>query len=194
MEQQAPGPSQASPGSDSSKSDEGKIQTGLRWEPTDTTRRMQLLAGGYLLVAGLLTALLSFSAERYVRQATEQSIRDQNPDLSAGQVKALADFDLTLAVTIVALLGLILAAFGIMTLLRHWVWLFYADLVICGLSGLGVFTGIFGLARGSAGPPGLAIPSFILAAAGLALFIWMLERLVQGGVWGARKVPAAPSR
>jgi len=65
----------------------------------------------------------------------------------------------------------------------------YADLAICGLSGLGVFTGIFGLARGAAGPPGLAIPSFILSAAGLALFIWMLETRVQGSVWGARKAP-----
>jgi hypothetical protein len=189
VSQQAPTPRPVSPDRDSTSNGDRTQTAGYRWGPTDTTHRMQLLAGGYLLAAGLLTALLSLSAERYVRQATEKSIRDQNPDLTASQVKALADFDLTLAVAIVVVLGLILVAFGVMTLLRDWGWLFYADLAICGLSGLGVFTGIFGLARGAAGPPGLAIPSFILSAAGLALFIWMLETRVQGSVWGARKAP-----
>jgi hypothetical protein len=189
--QQAPSPGQVSPdGEPVPNGDQQSPIAGFRWEPTATTRRMQLLAGGYLLVAGLLTALLSFSAERSVRQATEKSIRDQNPGLTAGQLKAAVDFDLTLAVAIAVLIGLILVAFGVMTLLRRRGWLFYADLVICGFSGLGVFTGLFGLARGSAGPPGLAIPSLILSVAALAQFAWMLATRLQGSLWGARKVPA----
>jgi hypothetical protein len=154
-----------------------------------TTQRMQLLAGGWLLVAGLLTAVLSFSAERYVRQAVEKSILDQRPGLPASQVKQLADIDMTIAVTVAVLVGLVLVAFGIMTFLRRWEWLFYADLAICGIAGLGVITGLLGLARGSAGPTGLAIPNLVLSAAGLALFLWMLVTRLQGSPWGARKVP-----
>ncbi|HSP20343.1 MAG TPA: hypothetical protein VLQ79_12555 [Myxococcaceae bacterium] len=163
--------------------------TAFRWEPTETTRRMQLVVGGYLLVAGLLTVLLSFFAESYVRQATARSIRDQSPALTAEQVKSILDFALLLGVAIAVLVGLILVTFGIMTLLRRWDWLFYADLVVLGLGGRGVFTGIFGLARGGAGPVGLAIPNLVLSAGELALFLWLLVSRLQGSIWGARRVP-----
>lgn len=191
MTQQSPHPSKVSRDHDSAWTGYLRNQpVDLGWEPTPTTYRMQLLVGGYLLVSGLLTALLTFSAEPSVRQATEKTIRDQNPDLTAGQLKSAVDFDMTIALTIAVLIGLVLVAFGVMTLTRRWSWLFYADLVICGLTGLGVFTGLFALARGSAGPLGLALPSLILSAAALALFIWMLVTWLQGTRWAARRIPA----
>ena len=165
--------------------------TAFRWEPTETTRRMQLLAGGYLLAAGLLTALLTFFAEPYVRQQTAKILTQsqQNQGLTQDQLKQIVDFSVNIGLGISVVIGLIYIAFGILTLFRPWAWLFYADLVILGLSGLGVVTGLFGLTRGNTGPLGLAIPNLVLSAAALVLFIWMLTTRIQGGVWGARKVP-----
>lgn len=163
---------------------------GFRWEPTEATRRMQLVAGGYLLVAGLLTAILTFFAAPYVRQATEKALREQNQGMTPDQLKTILDFSITLGIAFAVVIGLIYVAFGLLTLLRRWSWLFYADLVIFGLNGLGVFTGLFGLSRGTAGPPGLTIPNLVLSAAALALFVWMLVTRLRSGVWGARKLPA----
>jgi multisubunit Na+/H+ antiporter MnhB subunit len=163
--------------------------TAFRSEPTETTRRMQLLAGIYLLVAGLLTAILTFFAGPYVRLATEKALQQQNNGMTPDQLKSVVDFSVAAGIVIAVVFGLIYIAFGVMTLLRPSGWVFYGDLVILGLSGLGVFTGLYGLARGGAGPPGLAIPNLVLSAAGLALFIWLLVTRLRSGVWGARKVP-----
>jgi hypothetical protein len=165
--------------------------TAFRWEPTETTRRMQLLAGGYLVVAGLLTIIITFFEVPYVRQQTAKILTQsqQNQGLTPDQLKQIVDFSVNIGLGISVVIGLIFVAFGVMTLLRRWNWLFYADLVIFGLGGLGVFTGLFGLARGTSGPPGLAIPSLVLSAVELGLFIWMLVTRIRGSVWGARKVP-----
>ena len=164
--------------------------TAFHWEPTDTTRRMQLLAGGYLLVTGMLTGLLTFFTVSSVRQATEKTLREQTPGITPDQLKSSVDLIITIGTAGAVVIGLIYVVFGLMTLFRRWAWLFYADLVVCGITGLGVFTGLFSLARGSAGPPGLVVPNLILSAAGLALFIWLLLSRLRGSVWGARKVPA----
>jgi multisubunit Na+/H+ antiporter MnhB subunit len=161
---------------------------GFRWEPTANTRRMQLLAGAYLLVAGLLTAVLSFFAQASIRQATEKALQQQNRGMTPDQLKAIVDFSVTVGLAVAVFLGLVYIAFGIMTLLRTWTWLFYADLVILGLSGIGVLTNLYGLARGSAGPPALLVPNLVLSAAALALFVWMLMTRLRGGVWASRKI------
>lgn len=190
MGQQAPSPGQVSTdGQFVWDGSQWNPITAFRWEPTGATRRMQLLAGGYLLVDGLLTAILTFFAGPSVRQATEKALQQQNQDMTADQVKAIVDISVTVGIVVAVVIGLIFVGFGVMTLLRRWGWLFYADLVILGLSGLGVFTGLFGLVQGSAGPPGLAIPNLVLATAALALFIWMLVTRLQGSVWAARNVP-----
>jgi hypothetical protein len=188
--EQAPSPGEVS-------SDGQFVWDGRRWaplsevprEPAEANRRMQLLAGGYLLAAGLLTALLTFFAEPYVRQATEKALRAQNQGMTSEQLKAIVDISVTVGIAVAVLIGLVYIAFGILTLFRPWAWLFYADLVILGLSGLGVVTGLFGVTRGNTGPLGLAIPNLVLSAAALVLFIWMLMTRIQGGVWGARKFP-----
>jgi multisubunit Na+/H+ antiporter MnhB subunit len=163
--------------------------TGFRWEPTETTRRMQLLAGVVLVVTGLLTTIVSFLAQPYVRQATEKTLRDQNPTMTADQVKSLLDLSLTIGLAVAVGIGLVYLALGLLTLFQRWSWLFYTDLVVLGLTGLGVFTGLFNLARGPAEPIGFVIPNLVLSVAALAVFIWMLVTRLRTGVWGAHKVP-----
>jgi hypothetical protein len=165
--------------------------TTFRWEPTETTYRMQDLVGGYLVAAGLITVILTFFALPYVRQATEKSLEQsqRNQGLTADQLKQVVDFSVTVGIALSVVVGLILVGFGILTLFRRWGWLFYADLVIFGIGGLGLFSGLFGLSSGSSGPPRLAIPTLLLSALDLALFIWMLVTRLRGRVWGARKVP-----
>ena len=163
--------------------------SGVRWEPTETTRRMQLVAGVVLAVTGLLTTILSFLAQPYVRQATEKTLRNQNPALTPDQAKSLIDFSVTVGLLLAVVIGLVYIAFGLLTLFQRWSWLFYADLVVLGLSGLGVFTGLFNLARGPAEPVGFVIPNLVLSAAALAVFIWMLVTRLRGSVWGALRKP-----
>jgi hypothetical protein len=190
--QQSPSPGQVSPDGqfvwDGSR---WNPITAFRWEPTETTRRMQLLAGGYLVAAGLLTVILTFIAEPYVRQATQKALlqSQRNQALTADQLKQIVDFSVALGFALSVVVGLVLVVFGFMTLFRRSSWLFYADLVIFGLGALGVFTGLFALTNGSSEPLGLAIPNILLSAIDLALFIWMLVTRLQGAVWGARKVP-----
>jgi multisubunit Na+/H+ antiporter MnhB subunit len=190
--QQPPSPGQVSPDArfvwDGSR---WNPITTFRWEPTETTRRMQLLAGGYLVAAGLLTVILTFFAAPYVRESTRRALLQspRNQALTADQLKQILDFSVTLGVVISVVVGLIFVAFGLMTLFRRWSWLFYADLVIFGIGALGVFTSLYTLGNGTSGPLGLAIPNLLLSALELALFIWMLVTRLQGAVWGARKVP-----
>jgi hypothetical protein len=190
MGQHAPSPGQVTPeGEPAGNGESRSLIDRFRLEPTRTTRLMQLVVGTYLLVAGLLTTLLSYVAVPSIRHATEKSIRAQRPDLSANEVKAIVDFGMTVGLALAVLIGLILVAFGVMTFLRRWSWLFYADLVICGLTGLGVISGLVSLTRrGNADPLGLALPNLVLSAAALAIFIWMLVTRLQGSIWGTRKV------
>jgi vacuolar-type H+-ATPase subunit I/STV1 len=150
---------------------------------------MQLLAGVWLAVTGIVTTILTFLAEPYVRQATERTLRDQSPAMTADQMKALLDFSLGAGIAVSVVIGLIYLAFGLMTMFQHWSWLFYGDLVILGLSGLGVFAGLFGLLQGTAEPIGFSVPNLVLSAGALALFIWMLVTRLKGGLWGAHRVP-----
>jgi hypothetical protein len=162
--------------------------TAFRSEPTETTRRMQLLAGGYLVLAGLINPSLTYLFQSYVRHVLEKSLQ-QNPSVTPDQMQQILDISVAGGLIVAVAFGVMYAAFGIMTVLRRWGWLFYTDLVILGLAGLGVFSGLFGLARGTGGPLALVVPNLILAAAALALFIWMLVTRIRGSVWGSRKVP-----
>jgi hypothetical protein len=152
---------------------------------------MQDLVGAYLVAAGLLTVILTFFAAPYVRQTTRKALEQshRNQGLTADQLKQVLDFSVTLGIALSVAIGLVLVGFGILTLFRRWSWLFYADLVIFGIGGLGVFSGLVGLTNGSSGPPGLAIPNLLISAVDLGLFIWMLVTRLQGSVWGARRVP-----
>ncbi|MDQ6919458.1 MAG: hypothetical protein M3Z98_08880 [Candidatus Dormibacteraeota bacterium] len=164
--------------------------TTFRWEPTPTTRRMQLLAGGYLVAAGLLTTLLTFFTVPAARQSAEETLREQNPALTPDEIRMAVDFAITIGLAVAVLVGAVYVMFGLMTLFRRWGWLFYADLVVLGLSGvLGVGSGVISLATRTAGPIGLLIPNLVLSLAALALFTWLLLTRIRGSVWGARKVP-----
>ena len=190
MGQEAPG--EVSPeGEPLENGGSSSLIAGISEEPTRTARLMQPLVGAYLLVAGLLTTLLSYVAVPSVRQATENSIRVQRPDLSVNEVRAIVDFGVTAGLALAVVAGLVLVGFGVLTFLRRWSWLFYADLVICGLTGLGMFSGLFNLTRRNPDPLGLALPNLILSAAALAIFIWMLLTRLQGRIWGLRRAPTS---
>jgi hypothetical protein len=190
MDPLAPVPGQVSPdGQFLWNGTEWRPTSGFRFEPTPTTRRMQVLAGAYLLVAGVLTGILSIFAMSYVRQATRQALQQQTTGMTPDQLRSIVDLSVNLGVALAIGFGIVYIVLGLLTLFRSANWIFYADLVVLGLSGLGVFSNLFTAARGSAGPLAFLIPNLVLSAAALALFVWLLVTRLRGSVWAGRKIP-----
>jgi hypothetical protein len=160
-----------------------------RLEPTISTRLMQVLAGAYLLLAGILTGILSLLFESTLRQSTTELVHKQNPSFTPDQVLAVVDFSVMAGIGIAVAVGLVYIVLGVLTFAGTRTWLFYVDLVVFGLAAIGVFTGTFALASGTAGPMGFVIPNLVLSSLALGLFAWMLMARIRLGVWACRKVP-----
>jgi hypothetical protein len=161
-----------------------------RYEPTASTHLMQVLAGAYLLLAGILTGILSLLFDSTLRQSTAELVHKQNPSFTSDQVQAVVDFSVKAGIGIAIVVGLFYIVLGVLTFGRVRPWIFYADLAVFGLASIGVFTGTFSLAAGTAGPMGFVIPNLVLSAIAMGLFVWMLLARFRLGVWACRKIPA----
>src|SRR6266852_412396 len=70
-----------------------------------------------------------------------------------------------------------------------WRWMFWAALVLYGLSGITVFTNIGSFANPDRSPIPVAglIISELFAVLGLAMFVWMLVAVIKFGPWAMKK-------
>lgn len=163
--------------------------SGHRLEPTAPTAAMRVLTGAFLLLAGILGVVLPSLTRAYVQQATLQSVHRQSPGLTPLVLHQVVEFSVTVGIGIAVALGLVYVLLGVLTLGRLATWLFYTDLVVLGLMSIGVVTTVVGLARGSAGPVGFAVPNLVLSLGALALFAWLLRALIRTGPWACLRVP-----
>jgi len=160
-----------------------RSSAGRRWEPTATTHRMQLLAGAYLLLAGLFEIVLATLSHDFVFRSTLAAVERQSRGLSPEEIRRVVETSVAVGVGAALAVALVYLVLGLLTLAMRPAWLFYADLVVLGLVSLGVPVAIAGLVGGTAGPPAFLVPNLFLSLLALALFAWMLLVRLRVGPW-----------
>lgn len=163
---------------------------GSVWQPTGWTRPMQMAVAAYWALAGLFTILTPILFAQVIRDAALKSMQNQNPNLSGPQQEQALNLGITFAFVFAMIFGAVYLALAVLSFVRRFTWVFYADLVLLGLSAIGVVTNLVALGnRSSLQPAAASGIGFALSLAALALFIWMLMGRIQRGVWACRKVP-----
>ena len=155
-------------------------------EATATTHRLQLLGGAYLLFAGLFELVLATLSQQSVRLSTLAAVRGAGASLAPPDLARIVDLSVGLGVAVAIAMSLVYVLLGLLTVAIRPPWLFYADLAVLGLVGLGVPVILAGLASGSAGPPGFWVPNLVLSLLALGLFAWFLYARLQVGPWACR--------
>jgi len=148
---------------------------------------MQALAGAFLLLAGGYQVVATVVAWPAVKEAALRAIQAQRlPAAQEQQATTLAaDFGIAIGIAV----GAVLLLLGVLSLARRSSWVFYADLVVFGVSAAGVVTGIVGLVSGERTA---ALFQLLVGTVAAALFIWMLSAVIDTGPWACRKAAVRP--
>jgi flagellar biosynthesis protein FlhB len=156
-------------------------------EPTSWTRPMQLIAAGLFAlsgITGLITTILFVNHDSVLK-----AIHAQGTQIPAGtDIDTIINFTIgiTWAIAVVFTVLWLVAALGSYL---GWRWMFWAALVLFGISGIGAFTNLGSLFSPdkSPVPVGGLILSEIFAVGSIALFVWMLVGLIKYGPWAMRR-------
>ncbi|OLC15842.1 MAG: hypothetical protein E6I23_11245 [Chloroflexi bacterium] len=156
-------------------------------EPTPWTRPMQLITAALFAISaisGVVTTIAFVNHDSVLRAIHAQGT----------QVPAGTDIDTVVNVTIgitygVAIFFSLLYLVAALGSYLGWRWMFWAALVLYGLSGITVFTNIGSFANPDRSPipvTGLIV-SELFAVLGLAMFVWMLIAAIRYGPWAMKK-------
>jgi hypothetical protein len=162
------------------------IERGYR-EPTPWTRPMQLATAAIFACSAVVSLATTFV---YINHDSMlKSIQASGSQLPAGTnvndvVNAAIAF--TYAIVIFFVVLDVVAAIG--SYLR-WRWMFWAALVLFGLSSIGALTNLRSISQADSSPVPVAglIVSEIFSLISLAMFIWMIVGLIKYGPWAMRK-------
>jgi hypothetical protein len=167
---------------------------GLQWvplatnerEPTPWTRPMQLTSATLFALTAVISLISTFI---YVNHDSILKVIKAQNNLPAGtDIESAVGVGLAFAYGVVIFLSLcwLVAAIGSYL---GWRWMFWAALVLFGLSGISALTNLSSLRDPSRSPvalPGLIV-SEVLEVAGLAMFVWMLVAAIKYGPWAMKK-------
>ncbi len=156
-------------------------------EPTPWTRPMQLASAALfaLSAAGtLVTTLVSVNHDTVVK-----ALKAQGTQIPAG-----TDVDTVVNITIASIVGFAVF-FAILYLVAAvgsymgWRWIFWAAIVLFGLSGIGTFTNLASMARPETSPIPVAglIVDEIFSVLSLAMAVWMLIAAIKFGPWAMKR-------
>ena len=156
-------------------------------EPTPWTRPMQLITAALFAISaisGVVTTIAFVNHDSVLRAIHAQGT----------QVPAGTNIDTVVNVTIgitygVAIFFALLYLVAALGSYLGWRWMFWAALVLYGLSGITVFTNIGSFANPDRSPipvTGLIV-SELFAVLGLAMFVWMLIAAIRYGPWAMKK-------
>lgn len=163
---------------------------GSTWQPTEWTRPMQTGVAAYWAVAGLFTILTPILFGQAIKDAALRQMQSQNPNLTGDQQQQALNLGLSFAFVLAVVFGLLYLALALLSYLRRFTWVFYVDLVLLGISAIGVVTDLISLGNRNNTQPALATGiGFVLSLVALGLFIWLLMARIQRGVWACRKMP-----
>ena len=156
-------------------------------EPTPWTRPMQLITAALFAISaisGVVTTIAFVNHDSVLRAIHAQGT----------QVPAGTNIDTVVNVTIgitygVAIFFALLYLVAALGSYLGWRWMFWAALVLYGLSGITVFTNIGSFANPDRSPipvTGLIV-SELFAVLGLAMFVWMLIAAIRYGPWAMKR-------
>jgi hypothetical protein len=156
-------------------------------EPTAWTRPMQLIAAALFAISAISGVVITIAFVNH--DSVLRAIHAQGT-----QIPATTSVDTIVNITIgftygVAIFFSLLYLVAALGSYRGWRWMFWAALVLFGLSGITVFTNIASLANPDRSPLPIAglIFSELFAVLGLAVFVWMLVAVIKYGPWAMKK-------
>src|SRR5260221_769110 len=156
-------------------------------ESTSWTRPMQLITAALFAISALSGVVITIAFVNH--DSVLRTLHAQGT-----QIPATTSIDTIVNITIGVTYGvaIFLSLFYLVAALGSylgWRWLFWAALVLYGLSGITVFTIIGSFANPDRSPipmKGLII-SELFAVLGLAMFVWMLVAVIKFGPWAMKK-------
>ncbi len=156
-------------------------------EPTSWTRPMQLITAALFAISaisGVLITIAFVNHDSVLRAIHAQGT--QIPVSTSVDTVVNITIGVTYGVAIFFSLLYLVAALGSYL---GWRWMFWAALVLYGLSGITVFTNIGSFANPDRSPIPVAglIISELFAVLGLAMFVWMLVAVIKFGPWAMKK-------
>lgn len=164
--------------------------TGTSWEPTNWTRPIQSAVALYWAIAGAVSILTPFLFGQALKDAALKQVVKQNPSLPPDTQQAAVQLGFTIALVFAIVFGLVYLALAALSIFRRITWVFYANLVLLGLSSIGVVSNLVALSGSdNASPTAATGVGLLLSTAALVLFVWMLIARIRRGVWACRSTP-----
>jgi hypothetical protein len=156
-------------------------------EPTPWTRPMQLISAALFAlsaVTSIVTTAIFVNHDTMVRALKAQGV--QIPSTTTLDDVANISLAITWGVVIFFTVCEVVAAIGSYF---GWRWVFWAALVLFGLSGISAFTNLTTLFNASKSPVPVAglVAGEIFSVLGLAMFVWMLIAVIRYGPWAMKR-------
>lgn len=155
-------------------------------EPTPWTRPMQLIVAALFVLSAVGSLITTFV---YVNHDSMlNAIKAQGTLPSGTDVDAAVNLAIGVTYGFVIFLAILWLVAAVGSYLG-WRWMFWAALVLYGLSAISAFTNLSSLSNPSRSPiptPGLIV-SEVFSVIGLGLFVWMLIAAIKYGPWAMKK-------
>ena len=156
-------------------------------EPTPWTRPMQLISAALFALSAVISVISTFI---YVNHDSMLSaIKAQGTQVPPGtDIDTIVNFSIAVAYGVVIFFAVLELVAAVGSYLG-WRWIFWAALVLFGLSGISAFTNLASLANPnrSAVPIAGVVVSEVFALLGLAMFVWMLIAVIRYGPWAMKR-------
>ncbi|TMD91215.1 MAG: hypothetical protein E6I73_04985 [Chloroflexi bacterium] len=172
--------------------------------PTRWTKPLQYATVAASIIYAAYTFSLPFWMTGTMSQAMNQAMQQQaaqNPDMGTPPPEILSTYTSMMTVTLwlAVFIVVALATVVIIGALKRWTWIFYAVLVLLGLSTLLLPFNIIGAVSGSSGLNVYSLPPWIYwASVGIgiplaALFVCMLVAVIRYGPWAMPRRTDTPA-
>ncbi len=156
-------------------------------ESTSWTRPMQLITTALFAISAISGVVITIAFVNH--DSVLRTLHAQGT-----QIPATTSIDTIVNITIgvtygVAIFFSLLYLVAALGSYLGWRWMFWAALVLYGLSGITVFTNIGSFANPDRSPIPVAglISSELFAVLGLAMFVWMLVAVIKFGPWAMKR-------
>jgi hypothetical protein len=155
-------------------------------EPTPWTRPMQLVSTGLFAISAVASVI---TTAIFVNHDTMlKALKAQNSLPAGTDVETVVGVSLAITWGIVIFFAVLEVVAAVGSYLG-WRWVFWAALVLFGLSGISAFTNLSTLFNASKSPVpvGGLIASEVFSLLGLAMFVWLLVGVIKYGPWAMKK-------